>query len=705
MHTLRSVFRLLALCGYWRPQSWASPFKKFLYTLYTIIVLLLLHTVAFYQIMDITFNVKNQDEFSDNFNFLLAVLISCHKAYSLLMIRGKVAVIIGILEREPFLPGNEEEIEIRTRFNDRAETNIFLYILLVQVSVAVTFCAGLQNIKSRLLPFRIWTPYNYTSLYSYSLTYVQELLAWSVGSFTNVACDSLLSGLLIHINSQIEILGCRLRAIKRGDKESAKSCVRYHNSIYRFATMINKEFRMVIFVQFMASTLVVGFNLYEISRINNLSPRMLNMILYTSCLLMQIFLYCWYGNEVKLKSVELVDVIFGLDWSKLDEKNKKILLMIMRQAAVPIEFSSTHIVSMNLQSFVNSWSSPLRKFLYKLYTAILLLLIYTVTFCQLMDIVVNVKTQDEFSDNFYLLLAMLVGCHKIYSLLAIRGKIATFMAMLDGEPFLPRNEEEAQIRMRFNKRVESNTVFYAILVEATVTVVACVSLFKIESRELPLRMWVPYNYSSPYSYALTYIEQVLAWVAASLIHVACDSLMCGLLFHTYSQIEILGHRLKATKRIGDQNKWVKSCVRYHDRVYRFAAMVNAEFRMVILVQFMVSTLVVCFNLYQLTKTKSINSKMLNIIMYTSCMLTQIFFYCWYGNEVKMKSLEISNVIFRIDWTQLDNNVKRILLMIMRRASTPIEFNSIHVISMNIESFVNLLKTAYSAYNVLQHGEG
>lgn len=121
MHTLRFAFQLLTVCGYWRPRSWSSPFKKFLYTLYTIIVLLLLHTVAFYQIMDIIFNVTNQDEFSDNFNFLIAMLNSCHKAYSLLVIRGRIAAIIGILEREPFLPRNKKEIEIRTRFNGRAE--------------------------------------------------------------------------------------------------------------------------------------------------------------------------------------------------------------------------------------------------------------------------------------------------------------------------------------------------------------------------------------------------------------------------------------------------------------------------------------------------------------------------------------------------------------------------------------------------------
>lgn len=68
--------------------------------------------------------------------------------------------------------------------------------------------------------------------------------------------------------------------------------------------------------------------------------------------------------------------------------------------------------------------------------------------------------------------------------------------------------------------------------------------------------------------------------------------------------------------------------------YRFANMINNEFKMVIFVQFMASTLVVCFNLYMLTQTK--DSRIFAIVLYTGCMLSQIFFYCWYGNEVKLK---------------------------------------------------------------------
>lgn len=58
--------------------------------------------------------------------------------------------------------------------------------------------------------------------------------------------------------------------------------------------------------------------------------------------------------------------------------------------------------------------------------------------------------------------------------------------------------------------------------------------------------------------------------------------------------------------------------------------------MTIAMQFVVSTLVVCSNLYQMTKSTSLNASYLPLILYMSCMLTQIFIYCWYGNEVKLK---------------------------------------------------------------------
>jgi len=62
---------------------------------------------------------------------------------------------------------------------------------------------------------------------------------------------------------------------------------------------------------------------------------------------------------------------------------------------------------------------------------------------------------------------------------------------------------------------------------------------------------------------------------------------------------------------------------------------NAKFRLTITIQFIISTLVICFSLYQISKITT-KTKYIEMISYIFVMLAQIFFYCWYGNEVKIK---------------------------------------------------------------------
>lgn len=48
-----------------------------------------------------------------------------------------------------------------------------------------------------------------------------------------------------------------------------------------------------------------------------------------------------------------------------------------------------------------------------------------------------------------------------------------------------------------------------------------------------------------------------------------------------------------------------------------------------------------------------------------------------------------NSINDIDWLALSNSNKKDLILIMKRAMTPIEFSSAYIITMNLESFVTV----------------
>ncbi|KAG7189247.1 hypothetical protein KM043_008807 [Ampulex compressa] len=219
------------------------------------------------------------------------------------------------------------------------------------------------------------------------------------------------------------------------------------------------------------------------------------------------------------------------------------------------------------------------------------------------------------------------------------------------------------------------------------------------NRRLAYRAWLPYDYSSLPLFYMTYTHQMMALIIGSLLHVASDSLICGLILHTCSQIEILEYRLNVIASDGTGS--LKNCIRHHNQIYWLAGKINDDFRIMLFTQFVVSTFTICFTLYQLTTISPYESRFLEFCLYMTCMMTQIFFYCWYGNKLKVQSLRIPDAIFETNWPTLDKRTKMVFLMIMRRATVPIEFTSGHVVALNLNSFVALLKTSYSAYNLLQ----
>ncbi|XP_018317872.1 odorant receptor 46a-like [Mycetomoellerius zeteki] len=347
-----------------------------------------------------------------------------------------------------------------------------------------------------------------------------------------------------------------------------------------------------------------------------------------------------------------------------------------------------------------SCSSLYLRIIYDAYTVFMIILLYTFLISQFLDIIWNVDNAEDFTENLYATMASVVSCSKMLSLLVNRKNINMLINVFLEKPYKPLEMDEMRIRYKFDRLIYINTLYYTILVETTCACITVTSLFTVFRKgNLTYRAWLPYDYySSSIIFCLTYAHQLISLTAGSLVNVACDSFICGLLVHICCQIEILECRLS---KVLNDNDTLCDCVRHHDSILQYALKLNNKFRMTIAMQFVVSTLVVCSNLYQMTKSTSLNASYLPLILYMSCMLTQIFIYCWYGNEVKLKSIQLLDNVFAMDWMTMNRNLKRNLLIIMSRAAVPIEFTSAYVLSMNLDSFVGLLKTSYSAYNILK----
>ncbi|KAF3054564.1 Odorant receptor 009 [Nylanderia fulva] len=345
-----------------------------------------------------------------------------------------------------------------------------------------------------------------------------------------------------------------------------------------------------------------------------------------------------------------------------------------------------------------SWTSVYQHIIYQIYSLLIIFLVNSFTLSQLMDIILIADNTDDFCDTFSILIPMVVACFKLFSLLASRKNIIKLIDILNKKPCKPLEPNEIEIYYKFNKGMQINTFHYSAMCFVTITIITITSILtNFGERKLTYRAWIPFEYNSSIStYCSLFIHQLIGLSIGALVNISCDTLICGLMEHICCQFEILTDRLKRMLHSDD----LRICVQQHCKIFKLATLINENFRMIITVQFLLSMFIVCFNLYTISLSQ-LDSRCIRLALFMGCMLTQIFVYCWFGNQVKLKSRQFINNIFEIQWFTLDNNLKKSLIIMMKRSVIPIEITSAYTIPVNLDSFMGILKTSYSVYNLLK----
>nr|XP_033331539.1 uncharacterized protein LOC117223392 [Megalopta genalis] len=115
MTALKYTFTFLSLLGCLCPLTWTSRAKRWLYKAYSLVILVFVQYMMVIAVLDIILNVENQDQFCENFSITVAVLISLYKMLNFRGRRETILMLINSLEKEPFLPMNTAEMEIKLR--------------------------------------------------------------------------------------------------------------------------------------------------------------------------------------------------------------------------------------------------------------------------------------------------------------------------------------------------------------------------------------------------------------------------------------------------------------------------------------------------------------------------------------------------------------------------------------------------------------
>lgn len=98
-------------------------------------------------------------------------------------------------------------------------------------------------------------------------------------------------------------------------------------------------------------------------------------------------------------------------------------------------------------------SSFCLRIVYDAYTVFMIILSYTFLISQFLDIIWNVDNANDFTENFYAMLASVVSCSKILSLLVNRKNINMLTNILVEEPYRALEIDEKRIRYKFDRLI------------------------------------------------------------------------------------------------------------------------------------------------------------------------------------------------------------------------------------------------------------
>ncbi|CAH1371553.1 unnamed protein product [Tenebrio molitor] len=284
-------------------------------------------------------------------------------------------------------------------------------------------------------------------------------------------------------------------------------------------------------------------------------------------------------------------------------------------------------------------------------------------------------------------------------------------------------------------------------VEGNVTIV-------VNTKIMPYTTWMPFDYNDSPLYELVFAFQIFSTVVYGYYIGATDAVICGFMMLIKAQFLIVKRELEtlieraqqATKLESkletlinraeqgaqveanpESNTDIKSyspegidriqllnertqyfaeknaneAVFHHQELIALCDHAEEDFCYLMLLQFLSSLLIVCFQLFQLSTLSPDSVEFFSMSMYLVLMLFQLLCYCWHGNEVQIVSGEVSSYVFNINWIIMKESIKKSLILIMMRSQRPCYFTAGKFSLLSLQTFMTIVRGAASYFMFLR----
>ncbi|XP_050362888.1 odorant receptor 94b-like [Nymphalis io] len=239
-------------------------------------------------------------------------------------------------------------------------------------------------------------------------------------------------------------------------------------------------------------------------------------------------------------------------------------------------------------------------------------------------------------------------------------------------------------------------------------------MHRIAGRSVEFPFWTGLHTDRPFVFVLVLLYSFYVTTLVGIANTTMDALVATILYQCQTQLRILRNDFqslpekakKLSNRTGESYEAVLmsllvKCFNHYKRVTETARLLQDISGVTILVQFGIGGWILCMAAYKLVSLNILSIEFASMALFILCILTELFLYCYYGNELTVESDRIVCSVYSMQWVHTPHRFRRALVLLMQFMRRPLRPAAGRVIPLSLDTFVKILKSSYTFYAVLR----
>ncbi|XP_075979368.1 odorant receptor 4-like [Anticarsia gemmatalis] len=365
--SVAAPLRVLRLVGFCRLQAPAPrSLVGALHRVYHVFALLATSTYVLLQFIYAYQQRGDMDKLSRVMFVLLCHVTCVSKQIAFHLRADRIDKLIARLD-EPLMNQAAGAALLRERARAAAR------LLRVYAGCAVATCVlwtafpVLDRIQGRRFEFAFWIGLNYDYILVFIAVLVYSFYSTNLVAVGHTSMDTFMAVILDQCKTQLHILRMNFETLPERARAAAAlshapahaalhslliECLLHYQKIIELCTELHEIFCVPLLVNFGVGGWILCMAAYKIVSLNVLSIEFASTTLFIICILMELFLFCYFGNEVTVESDRVGESIYSMEWRRAPLRFQRALLVVTERAKRPLRPTAGLIIPLTLDTFV-----------------------------------------------------------------------------------------------------------------------------------------------------------------------------------------------------------------------------------------------------------------------------------------------------------------------------------------------------------------